>query len=81
MPKFDYKCNQCHTIQEIYCANNVGNITCNCGGKLEKQFPTKVAIVGPQYSRGLERSFYKIYDDDSEPDWGLLEDAKKKKVE
>ncbi len=77
MPRYDFQCNQCNKISEMIVPSSVKTIKCQCGGEMKRLFPKRVTIIGMQYNPKMERDFYKVYDDDSEPDWGLLEDAKK----
>ena len=80
MARYDFQCDKCKEIKEVYVPSSVKSVKCKCGGTMKRLFPTKISILGMQYNRKMERDFYRVYDDDSEPDWGLLEDYKKEKA-
>jgi len=41
MPKYDFKCDKCGKIAEIYMnVTQFDETVCECGGKMKRQFPT-----------------------------------------
>ena len=52
MPKYLFKCQKCQKETEIYCSyQDIDKMSCECGGKLIKQFTTANIIGCNRYIR------------------------------
>ena len=47
MPKYDFKCQDCNRVSEVYMnMTQFDETICECGGVMKRLFPTKVYVIG-----------------------------------